>query len=289
VSEDLSGPVVGRRRLSATLRRARSENGHTQEHVAAEMDWSLSKLIRIEKGSVGISTSDLKSLLHFYGVHDSDEVNGLVRLAKLSKERPWWAPFREQLPSQDFEKKLGLEAEATLIEIFQPSLIPGLLQTEAYVRHVLRAITSELTSEEIVLVREDVRLRHQQAILESPDPPEIRILLDEGSLRRVPGSTAALRHQLLHVADLGNRPNLNVEVIPYSAGPYMVSSSFTILSFAGSGDPSVVYLENAWYDELVERADQVERFQRLLELLRQMALSPEDSEKLIRTIADEVR
>ena len=88
MSADLHGPVLGRRRLSAALRHARDETGWTQEQVAAAMDWSLSKLIRIEKGTVGISTSDLRSLLGHYGVRDADRINTLIRLAKSSRERP---------------------------------------------------------------------------------------------------------------------------------------------------------------------------------------------------------
>src|SRR3712207_1637328 len=103
MSADLHGPVLGRRRLSAALRHARDETGQTQEQVAAAMDWSLSKLIRIEKGSVGISTTDLKSLLGYYGVNDLERISTLVRLAKASREKPWWAPFRDQLPPGDFE------------------------------------------------------------------------------------------------------------------------------------------------------------------------------------------
>ena len=105
MSADLHGPVLGRRRLSVALRHARDQTGWTQEQVAAAMDWSLSKLIRIEKGTVGISTSDLRSLLSHYGIGDSERVNALVRLAKSSRERPWWAPYREHLPSADHHRR----------------------------------------------------------------------------------------------------------------------------------------------------------------------------------------
>jgi transcriptional regulator with XRE-family HTH domain len=289
MTEDLSGPVVGRRRLSATLRRARNDSGLTQENVAAEMDWSLSKLIRIEKGSVGISTTDLKSLLRFYGIDEPEHVNMLVKLAKLSKERPWWAPYRDYLPSPSFEKRLGLEAEATHIEIFQPSLIPGLLQTRAYMRHVLHGITSELTSKEVAQVREEVRLRQQQAVLDSPDPPRISVVLDEATLRRIPGTPAALREQLEHVADVSLREHVSVQVIPYSAGPYIISHPFTLISFVDSNDSSAVYTESAWSDELIDKDDQVSNYRVLLDLLRQRALDPGESERLIRKIADEFR
>jgi transcriptional regulator with XRE-family HTH domain len=289
MSADQHGPILGRRRLSAALRHARDQRGWTQEQVAAAMDWSLSKLIRIEKGTVGISTTDLRSLLAHYGVHDSERVNGLVRLAKASRERPWWAQYREHLPSADFEKLLGLEAEASTIETFQSNLIPGLLQTQQYMHYVLGGITHEMESSESVNVREDVRLRRQQAVLHSEEPPLFKAVLDEATLRRVADNGPVMRQQLLHLADLCTRPNIVVEVIPFTAGPYVDSGTFAILSFAGSVDPPVVYLENAWYDMLMDREDQVSKYKQLLDLLRRRALDPAESENLIRKIADEFR
>jgi transcriptional regulator with XRE-family HTH domain len=289
MSAELHGPILGRRRLSAALRHARDLTGATQEHVAEAMDWSLSKLIRIEKGTVGISTTDLRSLLAHYGVNDAERINSLVRLAKTSRERPWWAAYRDHLPSNDFEKLLGLEAEASSIETFQSMLIPGLLQTPAYMRYVLRGIVNDVAGSEAVNVREEVRLRRQKALFEAEDAPTFRVVLDEATLRRVAESPAVMREQLTHLAELNTRPNIVIEVIPFTAGPYVDSGTFAVLSFAGLADPPVVYLENGWADELIDKPDQVSKYQQLLGNLRRRALNPADSEALIRKIADDFR
>jgi transcriptional regulator with XRE-family HTH domain len=289
MSTDLHGPILGRRRLSAALRQARDSTGATQEQVAAAMDWSLSKLIRIEKGTVGISTTDLRSLLAHYGIHDGERINGLVRLAKTSRERPWWATYREHLPSGgDFEKLLGLEAEASKIETFQMTMMPGLLQTRAYIRYVLGGITHKMETSEAVNVREEVRIRRQEAVIHSDAAAEFRFVIDEGVLRRVADSGATMREQLLHLAQLSARPNVTIEVIPFAAGPYVDSGTFTILSF-GSADPPVVYLENAWYDQIIDRTDQVTKYKTLFELLHERALNTSDSDALIRKVADDFR
>jgi transcriptional regulator with XRE-family HTH domain len=288
MSADLHGPVLGRRRLSVALRHARDQTGWTQEQVAAAMDWSLSKLIRIEKGTVGISTSDLRSLLSHYGIGDTERVNALVRLAKSSRERPWWAPYREHLPSADFEKLLGLESEATAIETFQSTLIPGLLQTQKYMHYVLRGIAHVMENSESADVREEVRLRRQQAVLLGDVPPMFKVVLDEATLRRVADNEQVMRQQLLHLAELSTRPNIVIQVIPFAAGPYVDSGTFAILSF-DSTDAPVVYLENAWYDQLIDRDDQVSKYKTLLENLRKRALDPAASEQLIRKIADDFR
>jgi transcriptional regulator with XRE-family HTH domain len=288
MSADLHGPVLGRRRLSVALRHARDQTGWTQEQVAAAMDWSLSKLIRIEKGTVGISTSDLRSLLSHYGISDPERVNALIRLAKSSRERPWWAPYREHLPSADFEKLLGLESEATSIETFQSTLIPGLLQTQRYMHYVLRGIAHVMENSASADVREEVRLRRQQAVLLGEAPPMFKVLLDEATLRRVADNEQVMRQQLLHLAELSTRPSIVIQVIPFTAGPYVDSGTFAILSF-DSTDAPVVYLENAWYDQLIDKDDQVSKYKTLLENLRKRALDPAASEQLIRKIADDFR
>src|SRR6185437_15892392 len=94
-SSDGPSPVVQRRRLRGELRRMRQETGETQEQVASVMDWSLSKIIRIENGSVGISTNDLKVLLGHYGITDSDRIDELRALAKAASEPSWWSKYRE--------------------------------------------------------------------------------------------------------------------------------------------------------------------------------------------------
>src|SRR5215472_11588257 len=91
-------PVVQRRRLRAALRRARDKAGLTQAQVAAEMNWSESKVIRIEGGSVGISTTDLKALLGCYQVDDPDRIDELVALARAARERSWWNQYRDVAP-----------------------------------------------------------------------------------------------------------------------------------------------------------------------------------------------
>jgi transcriptional regulator with XRE-family HTH domain len=128
-------PVVGRKKLRAALRRAREATGRTQEQVAEAMEWSLSKVIRIETGSVGVSTNDMKALLQLYDIADPSQVDVLVDLARASRQRPWWAAHREVL-SEVFVHFLGLESGASQIRMFQMAAIPGLFQTEAYAREV---------------------------------------------------------------------------------------------------------------------------------------------------------
>src|SRR3569833_301709 len=131
----MSGPTVGKRRLRAELRRLRTDRELTQELVATDMEWSLSKLIRIENGTVAISVSDLRSLLAYYAVHEQQRVDALLELARAAKRRMWWDEYRPYL-QPSLLTFVGFESDATRIECFHPVLLPGLVQTEAYSRAV---------------------------------------------------------------------------------------------------------------------------------------------------------
>src|SRR5215469_15967451 len=135
--EERISPAVHRRRLRAELRATRKEAGLTQEQVAAAMDWSLSKVIRIEGGTVGISTNDLKVLLAYYRVIDADEVERLVALARGARERSWWSGYSD-VANQRFLQYIDYETAAFAVRAFQPLIIPGMLQTYDYARAVIK-------------------------------------------------------------------------------------------------------------------------------------------------------
>src|SRR5438477_3975398 len=129
-------PTVQRRRLRAELRSARTEAGLTQRQAAEALDWSPSKLLRIENGSVSISTTDLKALLALYGIQDPVKIEELVRMAQ-SARRHTWSAYRDVF-SHEFIVYLGYESSASIIRQVEPLLIPGLLQTEEYADVILR-------------------------------------------------------------------------------------------------------------------------------------------------------
>ena len=126
-------PLGEHRRLMVELRQARDGLKQTQREVAEALEWSTSKLIRIENGSVGISVTDLRALLLHYGVTEQVHVERLVGMARASKKSMWWHEFREYLPQQ-FATFLGLEASASTIRQFQGLLVPGLLQSQSYIQ-----------------------------------------------------------------------------------------------------------------------------------------------------------
>ncbi|MBO2451417.1 helix-turn-helix domain-containing protein [Actinomadura barringtoniae] len=281
------GPVVQRAILSSELQRLRREGGQTQDQVAAVLDWSVSKLIRIEGGTVGVTTTDLQALLRLYGMDDGDpHVNRLTGIARDTRQRGWWALYRKDV-NPDYLEYIGYEAGATTIRNCAPLQIPGLLQTEDYANALTVEFVTEPGQRDVVV---EVRMQRQETILEKSNPPEIYIILDEGALRRRVGGQRdpdIMPEQLRHILDMAARPNITIEVIPFSQGAHFgVMGEFTLLEFKDSRLEDVLFLENARASDLTitDRDSRITDYKVAFENLRQLVLPPEETDALIEGI-----
>src|SRR5215469_233686 len=178
-------PLVQRRRLRAELRKARqaTEPPLTQEQVAHEMDWSLSKIIRIESGSSGISANDLKALLQLYGVKDSGQVDSLLALARVARERSWWSAYRDVAP-QTLLQLIEYESAAQVIKQFETLFVPGILQTEDYARAVLDNYYEEGLGADQLRALVELRIRREE-LFDVENHPSFHFVLDEAVVRRL--------------------------------------------------------------------------------------------------------
>jgi transcriptional regulator with XRE-family HTH domain len=282
------GVATTRRRLRLELRRLREQADLQQAEVAKRLDWSASKLIRIENGSVGISVTDLRALIAHYDVPDGD-VDRLVKMARATRERTWWSPYRHVLSPQlpDF---IGYEADAARILHYHPAIIPALLQTEAYMRALLPAVMLTALTDDEYLELAAVRQRRQREVLDRAVPAELVVVLDEATLRRVVGGPEVMRAQLEHIVELaGRRPQLSLAVLPFAAGPHIgMQGPFQIMEFSDDADGSIVFLENVFGEMVEGRAEQckllLEHFERMLALSRRA----EEATALLRAVADDL-
>ena len=282
------GPATTRRRLRFELRRLREDKGLRQDQVVDKLDWSLSKLIRIENGSVGVSVTDVRALLGVYGAPTAiaDE---LVTLARTARQRRWWSSYRDIL-NQQYQEFIGFEADAVRLRQFHPSIVPGLLQTEGYIREVIPALALSPLSEAYAESLVQVRLRRQQEILDTDDPPEITLVMDEAALRRPVGGVEAMRTQLRHIAGMLDMEALTVGILPFSAGPHMgMQGAFHIMEFAADEDDDVLYLENALGDvSMRDRPDLVSRYSNHLDRLLERSLRGNDAVQYLEKISEEL-
>lgn len=248
-------PMVPRRRLRTELRQARTNAGLKQQAVADAMDWSLSKVIRIESGAVNISTNDLRALLRLYGIEGSADVEQFVELARASRESPWWSAYRDAASSA-YLAYLGYESSASTIDQFHPIVVPGLLQHEDYIRAILQQ-SLRVAAEQDIKRRFELRLRRQQELFERSDPPDMTFVLDEAVLHRLVGGHDVMRRQLDHLRDAAARDNVTIQVVPFSAGAYpAMTEPFVILDLPALGE-DLLYFEGP-RESLVVRENQEE-------------------------------
>jgi transcriptional regulator with XRE-family HTH domain len=276
--------MVTRRRLRTELRRLREEKSFAQDVVANEMEWSISKLIRIENGSVGISVNDLKALLDLYDLDESGR-DELIELARASRQRMWWSRYQKHL-SATYLEFIGYEADATSIRHFQPLVVPGLLQTEAYARAINAGTSLSLEPRDGDEERIEVRLERQRDIFERPNPAEYIAVIDEAVLHRPVGGAETMRAQLAHLVEMARRPRVSVYVVPYAAGAHPgLIGAFSIMEFADPVDDDVLHLDSAPNEAILrDQPEAVERYRRVFERLIALSLRGDAVEALIRSL-----
>lgn len=270
-------PAVQRRRLRVELRRLRQDGNLNQRTVARAMDWSVSKLIRIEHGEVGISSNDLKVLLEYYQVNDEQRAAELLEMARHGRKDSW-AEYRG-VHSSPFLTYLGYESSAGLIRTFEPQLVPGLLQTEEYARATLSGTHGE--AKEIIDRRWRGR-QERQRLHDRKQPPEMLFILDESAIRRHVGGPRTMRRQLERLKQWSTEPHITIQVLPFTAGAHPgMTGPFTLLDFPDANDDDLVYLEHVsgstTHDDPELTSPYVERFF----ALEEMSLSPEDTKALL--------
>ena len=237
-----------RRRLTAELRRLRSQAKLTQRQVAESLDWSPSKVI----STVRIGVTDLQALLNLYDVVDPEVVTELTTMARESKKLPF-SEYRDVVSAETL-RYFQYEANATIIRQVHPLVVPGLLQVEEYMRAVLDAYRkSGEDADKIVDARKE-----RQELLERADPPEAFFILDEGVLRREVGGAKIMARQIDHLIEMAQRPGVTIQVIPFSKGAHSaLAGPFVHLEFPADNDPDVIFVENALGDTLFRDDEEI--------------------------------
>ncbi|MFD7619906.1 helix-turn-helix domain-containing protein [Streptomyces sp. NPDC059802] len=270
-------PTARRRRLAIELKKLRDESGLTCNQVGKELDWSGSKVNRLETGQGRVQPSDVDALCRFYGTADALR-ELLMSLAKESKTKGWWHAHGDAVPSW-FSVYVGLEQAASDLRSYQGEFIPGLLQTAEYATELSRA-SADLADDEIQRLV-DVRMRRQQ-LLTAEAPPDFWAVIHESTLRHVVGDRSVMAGQLGRILQFVKLRNVTVQVLPYDAGAYPVTGPFTVLGFPEQEDPDVVYREGLTDSVYLESAADVSLYAKAFDHLRALALSPERSSSLIR-------
>lgn len=276
-------PTVRRRRLGQELRRLRELKGMTAEEVAERLLVSQSKISRLENGRRSISQRDVRDLCGVYEVEDHRIVDSLMQMAKDSRQQGWWHSFGD-IP---YSVYIGLETDAASLRVYDPQVVPGLLQTRPYAEALITGALPETTPTDIEK-RVQVRMRRQERIAAPENPLRLWTVLDESALRRVVGTRALMREQLEYLVEQSQLPHVTVQVIPFDMGAHPgLNGQYAILEFPDASDSSVVYIEGVTSDLYLEKANDVQQYSVMYEHLRAQALNVDHSRQLIADIAKE--
>ena len=280
------GPTVQRMLVGAQLRRLRTEAGLTREQAGEAIRASEWKIHRLENGQVGFKERDVLDLLRLYGVTGSDEVAAFLLLTREANTPGWWQHYGDVLPPW-FRTYVDLESVAALIRTYEGQFIPGLLQTDAYMRAVVQGAHLDESSEE---VGRRVRLRMaRQTLLTRDQPPRLWAVIDEAAMRRPVGGREVMRGQLERLIEATKLPNVTLQVLPFGAGAHpAMQGSFSILRFADRALPDVVYLEHLTNAVYLDKRDEVERYLDVMELLCVQSEPPARTLELLEGILDDL-
>ena len=280
------GPTVQRMLVGARLRRLRTDLGLTRDQAGQAIRASEWKIHRLENGQVGFKDRDIIDLLGLYEVSDPAEVAEFLTLAREANTPGWWQHYGDVLPTW-FRTYVDLEQAATLIRTYEGQFVPGLLQTDDYMRAVVRGAHLEESGEE---VGRRVRLRMaRQTLLTREQAPRLWAVVDEAALRRPVGGREVMRGQLERLIEATKLANVTLQVLPFDRGahPAMVGS-FAVLRFPEQELPDVVYLEHLTSALYLNKPDEVDQYLHVMEGICVRAAAPDQTVELLDQILEEL-
>jgi transcriptional regulator with XRE-family HTH domain len=256
-------PMVARRRVRLALRVARVAAQLTQQQVADEMEWSLSKVIRIEKGEVSIAPNDLRPLLDYFGVDDGPHVKAMLddaRVARARRRGAWYQqPEFRPYVTESFRRLVDYEAKAAEVRFYSIYFMPEPLQTPEYAIAVSHLRDDEFSASQI-RARVEATRRRRQALLARTRSVRLLVLLDESVLRRPIGGKTIFTAQLKELERLAAQRGVRIRMIPFSLdAPVTNNGSFDLVSLGDDDGGTVLYHENGMADDLIENGSTTAR------------------------------
>lgn len=283
------GPVVQSAMLRSELIRLRKESGLTHEEVVSELEWSPSKLIRIEGGRSSLTSADLDALLIRYGISSEDTRERLQTLNRGAREPAWWARYGGDI-GRGYLEFVGFETGASFIRQYENAFVPGTLQTPEYAEAVTVGLADPIQVASVVALR----LRRQSELATRSVPPRRDYVMDEAVIRRHVGMStdpAIMPNQIRSIADKAEADDsVTVRVMPFAAGAHRgLLGAFTLLEF-DEGLPDVLYIDAGRGEHAVmfQSDDVVADYRSDFAVLLEDALPADRSIYLLRSVAEEM-
>ncbi|MRH90888.1 helix-turn-helix domain-containing protein [Nocardia sp. SYP-A9097] len=298
----MAGSSLPRRALGRTLRRLRERAQKSQLAAGLTAEISPQSISRLEEGyKVRLATSQLKELLNLYDVADPgserDEILSLWQEVKEQDQaakiagttKGWWRAYSDQYFAH-FDHYLSLETAANHITTHQLALVPGLFQIPDYRRAIVRTAYPDLSPVDVER-RVELTVRRQERLQDSTF--RIDALLSEAVVRSKPTGSDVMAQQLLHLAELSERPSISIRMIPLDAESplWLMVQAFTLLEFPPLAsrvvEPPIVFVEGYEGALFLEQDTVIDRYRRAIGDIQRLALSEDDTRTLVRRIAKE--
>jgi len=283
-----NSPTVLKRWIAFELRKLRERNGLSREDAARVTRGSVPNIGHIENGRSLPGPLELEKLLELYGVPERYEF-WLELRTRAKKGTDWWIGLGDSVPDY-FNLFLGLESCAVQIESWDAHVVPGLFQTPDYARAVIRGGEPGREDSDVDR-RVELRMGRQHEVLDDGDAPAIWAVMSEAALRCLIGGPESMRAQANRLIELAERPNIDIQVLPFSAGAHTgVEGTFTLLTFPSEleNDPGAVFAETKVKGYYYEEPEQIMRYRNALARLRVQAIKPADSPTFIRRMRKEL-
>ncbi|MBW6435456.1 helix-turn-helix domain-containing protein [Actinoplanes hulinensis] len=281
-----SGATVRRLQVGAHLRALRRARGLSRDEAGYVIRASESKISRMELGRVSFKERDVTDLLKLYGVEDQAEHRRILTLVREANAPSWWQAYGDVLDTW-FQSYLDLEQAAELIRTYEVQFVPGLLQTDAYARAVIRLGHSADGPEEIDR-RARLRMARKQ-VLDRADAPRLWAVLDEAVLLRPIGGVEVLRDQIRYLLEISRSPRVRLQVMPFAKGGHAaLGGAFSILRFPHDKLPDVVYIEHLTGGLYLEKRDEVDRYAEAIGRLFIEAEQPDRTPGILQRRLDEL-
>jgi hypothetical protein len=278
MSDDAYGATVAKRRLSRRLAELRGNTGYTANHVCDILNWGRGKVGRFEANQwKRPEMSDIRDLIRIYGVQGAER-DEIEELAVRCRVRPWWREYGE-IFDNEFP---GYENDAATIQVYMPLVVPGLLQTQAYMEAQFKSCARPPAWRR---KGASARLRRQE-ILDRSDGtvPRLSVVITEASLRYRWGIHSDRREQIEHLAQMSRRRGIELRIQRFDDGPPTGLSMVDIFSFPDD-EPSIVFVETDYSVEEVSAADAVFGYIQSFERACDSALEPGDTTVYLETLA----
>jgi DNA-binding XRE family transcriptional regulator len=262
------------RKVGAKLRRLREQSGHTLTSAAPLLDKTRSALHRVETGETKPNVHLVKSMMDIYDHYDPHLLDEVRRALK----PPWFRAFGVKGPGA----YLAVETEATVKSEFSAQLVPGLVQTERYMRALFAAHSN---SERHIARSITIRLARQRRLTSTDDPLSCVFVIDEAALLRQVGGPDVMREQLQHLVEVSALPTVTLQILPLSHGAhYAMPGAFVMLAFLNPADPEYLFIEHFNGGLHIEDKDPIRKAKLGFGQLRSASLSPSDSVDMIRRL-----